>query len=135
MFYILNEAGDVQAVDDVLTWALWFEKSDKRVLRQDYLDNPFPPTQEQIPYLLHRHPDLEEAIVKGDWRVMVSTVFLGLDHNWWKGDPILWETMTFFGPLHEDQRRYSSKEAALAGHEEALANAKSAVAVGQINYR
>lgn len=29
--------------------------------------------------------------------VTVSTVFLGLDHNWYRGRPILFETMTFGG--------------------------------------
>lgn len=32
----------------------------------------------------------------------VSTVFLGLNHNWLRGEPLLWETMIFGGP-HSDE--------------------------------
>jgi hypothetical protein len=40
--------------------------------------------------------------------VLVSTVFLGLDHSSCKGLPILFETMVFGGPCDEDTWRYSS---------------------------
>lgn len=44
----------------------------------------------------------------------VSTVFLGIDHNWSdKGPPILFETMSF---PDEVQERYSTWKDALAGH-------------------
>lgn len=50
--------------------------------------------------------------------VRVSTVFLGLDHDFsGKGPPILWETMVFGGPHDGDQDRYTSHADALAGHE------------------
>ncbi len=65
---------------------------------------------------------------------MVSTVFLGLDHNWsGKGPPILFETMVFDDqrwlkegdggnrvfPMGEEMscQRYSTKDDALIGHE------------------
>jgi len=49
----------------------------------------------------------------------ISTVFLGLDHNFTgEGPPVLWETMVFPElPSGEIQKRYSSHEDALAGHE------------------
>ena len=50
--------------------------------------------------------------------VEVSTVFLGIDHNFDEvGPPILWETMVFGGEFDEDQARHTSKENALKGHE------------------
>jgi hypothetical protein len=50
--------------------------------------------------------------------VLVSTVFLGLDHRFvGGGPPILFETMTFGGPRDEQTFRYSSWDDAEAGHE------------------
>lgn len=53
----------------------------------------------------------------GAW---VSTVFLGIDHAFGDGPPVLWETMIFGGPHNDYQERYTSYEDALAGHERAL---------------
>ena len=47
----------------------------------------------------------------------VSTVFLGLNHNFGNyGKPILWETMCFEGPLDEGQWRDTSWSRAVARH-------------------
>ena len=51
--------------------------------------------------------------------VMVSTVFLGLDHNYGDGPPLIFETMIFGGPLDQWQDRYSTEEEAKLGHERA----------------
>ena len=51
--------------------------------------------------------------------VTVSTVFLGLDHNFAGTMPVLWETMVFGGPDDQYQERYRSHAEALAGHEAA----------------
>lgn len=51
----------------------------------------------------------------------ISTVFMGLDLSfleYWP--PVLWETMIFGGPHDQYQERYTSKEAAIKGHEKAL---------------
>jgi hypothetical protein len=53
--------------------------------------------------------------------VVVSTVFLGLDHSYTDGPPILWETMIFGGPHNEEQWRYCSRAAAAAHHEAIVA--------------
>lgn len=47
---------------------------------------------------------------------VVSTVFLGLDHDWSGTRPILFETMTF-GPVGQHQWRYATWDAAVAGHD------------------
>jgi hypothetical protein len=77
---------------DVLAWGRWFETADRHV-GMDVL------------------PD----------GVRVSTVFLALDHAFGGGRPILWETMIFGGPHDGYQDRYTSREAAEAGHARALA--------------
>jgi hypothetical protein len=61
----------------------------------------------------------------------VSTVFIGLDHNWDGGDPLLFETMIFGGPLDQYQERYSTWEQAERGHEEAVTEARKVCA--QVN--
>lgn len=71
--------------------------------------------------------------------IEVSTVFLGMDHAFLDGPPVLWETMVFaedallkrlmelsetddrsiiarFCGMIDIQKRYTSREAALAGH-------------------
>lgn len=54
--------------------------------------------------------------------VDVSTVFLGLDHQFGEGPPLLFETMVFGGPLDEEQRRYTTWAEAEAGHAEMVAH-------------
>lgn len=49
-------------------------------------------------------------------QVLVSTVFLGLDHSWCGGPPLLFETMVFGGPLDRETDRYSTWEEAETGH-------------------
>lgn len=50
----------------------------------------------------------------------VSTVFLGIDHRFdMKGKPILYETMIFGGKDDGYQKRYTSREEASIGHDQA----------------
>ena len=49
--------------------------------------------------------------------VVVSTVWLGLDHNWFPGGPpLIFETMVFGGPADEEMHRYATEEEARLGH-------------------
>lgn len=50
---------------------------------------------------------------KGGTRV--STVFLGLDHSFGEGEPLLFETMVFGGEHDQDGERYSTWQEAEAG--------------------
>lgn len=53
--------------------------------------------------------------------VLVSTVFLGLNHNWNPYGPPLWfETMIFEGPHDQYQERYTTWKEAEEGHKKAL---------------
>jgi len=56
--------------------------------------------------------------------VHVSTVWLGLNHQWGDGPPLIYETMIFGGPHDSEMWRYPSWEAALAGHDQAVALAR-----------
>lgn len=49
--------------------------------------------------------------------VRVSTVFLGIDHGYDTGEPILFETMVFGGELDQEQERYCTWDEAERGHE------------------
>jgi hypothetical protein len=100
--YILDANGEARPTDDFLAWVKWFEKADRH-LGKDTI---------------------------GD--VKVSTVFLGMDHSFGHGPPLLWETMVFGGKYDEEQERYSTKEAAVAGHEKwvALVHAESVISRG-----
>lgn len=91
MYYILDEMGVPQRVN-MLTWARWFETfANRRVAFTE---------------------------VGG---AHVSTVFLGLDHSFECGPPVLFESMAFSGDLSGDLglgRRYHTREQALRGHKE-----------------
>lgn len=52
--------------------------------------------------------------------VNISTVFLGLDHQFGDGPPLVFETMIFGGEHNEDQWRYSTWGEAMKGHEAAV---------------
>jgi hypothetical protein len=70
------------AEPDTLTWARWFEENDRHVAVTRVLDI-----------------------------AVVSTVFLGLDHNfcsWRGGPPLLFETMVFWEGHGEEQDRCST---------------------------
>lgn len=70
---------------ELLEWAQWLETADRRVAWHKYED------------------------------IIVSTVFLGLDHSFNdEGPPLIFETMVFPDTTTE---RYSTYEQAVAGHE------------------
>jgi hypothetical protein len=54
--------------------------------------------------------------------IKVSTVWIGLDHNFLSaGPPLIFETMVFGGAHDEFCDRYSTEEQAKAGHRRVLA--------------
>jgi hypothetical protein len=101
--YILNANGEPEPCEDLMTWGRWMSDATARIVASDYI---------------------------GD--VRVSTVFLGLDHAFEHGAPVLWETMIFGGPHDEYQDRYTSQADAKAGHARALELAQSAPAVESV---
>lgn len=100
MHYILVDGRPV-AEPDILKWAQWFESADRHLAK--------------------------DTFGEGDARVTVSTVFLGTDHNYGGGPPVLWETMTFGGPLDGEQERYHTAGEAARGHVAMLRRARVAM--------
>lgn len=47
---------------------------------------------------------------------VVSTVWLGLDHDYLTGRPVIFETMVFGEPWNNEMARYSTEEEAMIGH-------------------
>lgn len=79
--------------DDLIEWARWFEAS------------------------IHVRAVAKTTV--GDARV--STVFLGLDHRFDAGPPLLFETLVFDGPLDGEMDRYSTWAEAQCGHDAMVA--------------
>lgn len=61
--------------------------------------------------------------------ILISTVFLGINHDYWGGPPLLFETMIFGGHegVDEDQQRCSTWEQAEAKHAAAVQKARAAL--------
>lgn len=94
-YYIL-EGHEARPEPDLMTWGFWFSDIGNR--------------------------RVAETKVEG---IHVSTVFLGSDHQFGNGPPLLFETMIFSGEaipeLDEWQDRYSTWAEAEEGHARAVA--------------
>lgn len=60
---------------------------------------------------------LQVAKTKISETIFVSTVYLGSDHGYGGGAPVLWETIVFVEGGDYEMERYSSHAEAVAGHE------------------
>ena len=91
-YYILDDDHNLIATDDVAIWGEWFGTADRHV-----------------------------ALTEIDG-IKVSTVCLGLDHNYsLDGPPMLFETMVFGGEHDEECWRCSTWDEAVAQHERVVA--------------
>jgi len=88
--YILDDQQQPVVCDDLSAWGRWMQRAERHVARTEF-DGGY-----------------------------VSTVFLGMDHSFTGGPPVLWETMIFGGPHDGWQDRYTSLDAAKAGHAHAV---------------
>lgn len=82
--------GSVERVDDLLMWSKWIGQGNRHI-KNDKI---------------------------GD--VSISTVFLGLDHKFGEGEPLLFETMIFGGEHDQYQERYTNIEDSKIGHDKAV---------------
>ena len=90
--YVLDDGGNPIPEPDLRKWGTWMQTADRRI-----------------------------ALTKLNDNIKVSTVFLGLDHNFDdEGPPILYETMIFDGNRDQYTKRYPTKEEALEGHAKAV---------------
>ena len=91
--YILDDNGNPVPEPDLMAWGRWMQTGDRTVKNTQVAN------------------------------VRVSTVFLGLDHNYGTGTPLLFETMCFPGESGEELDgdgffdRYATREEAAEGHE------------------
>jgi len=90
--YVLDEQHNIHAQPNIQKWGKWFETNSNRIVNQQMVGG-----------------------------VRVSTVFLGLDHDFsGEGPPILFETMIFGGKHDQDQQRCCTWDQALAMHQRML---------------
>ena len=68
----------------------------------------------------HANRQIARTVI-GD--VCVSTVWLGMNHSFGSGPPLIFETMVFGGALDEECERYHTEAEALHGHEEMVKRA------------
>ncbi len=57
--------------------------------------------------------------------IRISTVFLGLDHSFDEGPPILYETLVFGGALDGEMDRYATHIEAVDGHQHTVDRVKN----------
>lgn len=74
--------------------------------------------------LQFQNSDRVVAQTKITRKITVSTVFLGLDHRWGDGAPLLFETMIFGGKHDGFLLRYPTWEKAERGHKRACVIAR-----------
>lgn len=97
--YVLIDKKPVKVSDEnLIEWAKKHEKDDRRVA---------------------------ETFLNGK-EIRVSTVFLGVDHSFGEGPPLLFETMIFGGPRDGYQDRYPTWGEAEKGHAIAVGLATTA---------
>lgn len=94
---ILGDPNDPQDYRGTLTWARMYEGTERHI---------------------------GDDTVNG---IRISTVYLGLDHRFGEGPPLIFETMLFGGEeaLDQWQMRYATKEEALRGHNAAVAGVRA----------
>ncbi len=93
--WILDEAG-TPVKATLHEWAAWFQKSPNRIVKKEHIGES-----------------------------QVSTIFLGIDHNYADGPPLLWETMVFSGKFDQEQDRCGGNRSdALAMHDRMAAKVK-----------
>jgi hypothetical protein len=100
LLYTLDDHGDPVPCADTLAWGQWMKEARERGLLRVAQDSDEGP---------------------GGRSIWISTAFLGVDHNFLGGTPLLFETMVFEG---QDRRsldnffgRYPTRALALLGHQ------------------
>ena len=92
--YILGKNHELVEAD-LITWGRFFEDINNRRVAEDSIDG-----------------------------ARISTVFLGIDHNFGEGEPLLFETMIFGGKRDGEQWRWHTWEEAERKHREIVAEIK-----------
>lgn len=102
MYYILDEYKRPVRIDNLIEWGKWFNKIKNRIVAKDHIEG-----------------------------IEISTVFLGVDHNYSGGAPVLFETMIFGGELDQECWRYNTWKEAIEGHKNAAELVKAELTLYQ----
>lgn len=96
MIHYILDGQEIIPCDDPLEWAKWFGTADRQIALTSLK------------------------------KVLISTVFLGIDHSFGLGGPpLLFETMIFGGKHDQYQDRYSTRQEAMKGHQRAVRRVKN----------
>jgi hypothetical protein len=90
IYYGLKDRKPVPMANSI-DWAKWLLDTDRIVAREDLK-------------------------TKSGEEIMISTVFLGVDYNFGRKPPLLFETLVFGGELEGEMVRYATWEEAEEGH-------------------
>ena len=102
-YYILDD--DKNAIPaDLGTWATFFEKSEGRRVALTHVTD----------------------------RITVSTVFLGMNHQYGEGPPLIFETLVIGGLMEGEMDRCSTWAEAETMHERLVGKASRSAAVGYV---
>lgn len=88
--YYILDGDQIRGTEDLFEWGWWCETANRQIACDEIAS------------------------------VRISTVFLGINHRFGPGEPILFETMILGGAEDGYQERYTTKELALAGHQNAI---------------
>jgi hypothetical protein len=92
----------------------------------DDVHNVLPATFDEYCEVMHpRNADKRRVAVEEVNGLLVSTVFLAMDHSFGHGSQLWFETMVFGGD-DEHQRRYETWDDAVKGHAEVVAELRRA---------
>jgi hypothetical protein len=92
-YYVLNEAGEAVPTGSLYEWSKWFETN--------------------------RDGRMVSKTTVGE--AEVSTVFLGMNHQWGSGPPLIFETMIFGGKWESHCWRWSTRAQSVAAHDQIVA--------------
>ena len=99
------------------TFAMRVESVRVEERRPMHYDREGLPIEAEMWMLLFEDHDYKRVETSDIGEVRVSTVWLGIDHNFSKtGQPLIFETMVFGGELDHDCARYTTEAEARAGH-------------------
>ena len=117
--YILDGQTPVQE-SDTIKWSKWFESNERQVKR-DIIYTP----EKTYKFVISKHPITNKptrtrVFYTKDIEVLISTVFLGLDHSWNGGEPLLFETMIFGGKYDGEMCRCSTWQQAEIMHNDVI---------------
>jgi hypothetical protein len=96
----------------------------------DKNNNPKPVSVDRWAFTFEHHRRVVARETIGG--VIVSTVFLGLDHSFGSGPPLIFETMVFDADESLICRRYSTWNEAVEGHHEIVMSCKALQAMAEL---